>query len=215
MNVDQIGRYERTVAAIIARNPLDVAMAAAVGGEYEKFGKIEADLLVRCGLSATSSIIDLGCGSGRLSTELGRRFPGLTYLGTDIVQPLLDYAATKAPAHFRFLRHAGPDIPALNASADFIVAFSLFTHLMLEQSFAYLEEMKRVTKPGGSIVFSFLEMREHWQVFEWTRAQIGDPNIPLNMFMERATVEVWLDKLGLKLDSYDQVGQTVAIVGRP
>lgn len=214
MHPDQIGRYERSVAKMLAHNPLDVAMAAAVGGNYEQVGKSEADLLVRCGLNANSSIIDIGCGSGRLSTVLGQRFPELTYLGTDILQPLLDYAAGKAPTHFRFVRHPGPDIPSPDASADFVVAFSLFTHLLYEQSFAYLEEMKRVTKPGGLIVFSFLEMRAHWHVFEWARTQIDDPDVPLNMFMERSGVEVWIEKLGLTLEGYDQIGQTVAIVRR-
>ena len=39
-----------------------------------------------------------------------------------------------------------------------ILAFSVFTHLLHEESFIYLEDFKRVLKPGGSVVFSFLEV---------------------------------------------------------
>jgi ubiquinone/menaquinone biosynthesis C-methylase UbiE len=213
MHLDElIGRYERSVAKMVAALPLDQAMSSAVGGDYELVGKSEADLLCRLGLQDCHSVIDLGCGSGRLATELGRRMPRLTYLGTDIVQSMLDYAASKCPRHFRFVLHRELSIPAADRSADFIVAFSLFTHLLYEQSFVYLTEARRVIKPDGKIVFSFLEMEKHWHAFEWARTRINLPDEPLNMFMERTAVETWANKLGLTVDCYVPMGQTVVVL---
>jgi ubiquinone/menaquinone biosynthesis C-methylase UbiE len=210
---DLIGRYERAVANLTDRLPLDEAMSSAVGGDYDLVGRVEADLLERCGLKHRHSLIDLGCGSGRLAKHLGLRMPGMGYyLGTDIVQSLLDYAATQCPPRFRFVLHKELSIPAPDSSADFVVAFSLFTHLLYEQSFAYLADAVRVLRPDGKIVFSFLEMETHWHVFEWARTRVNAPDEPLNMFMERSLIDVWARKLGLKIEAYVPMGQTAVIL---
>jgi ubiquinone/menaquinone biosynthesis C-methylase UbiE len=61
-------------------------------------------------------------------------------------------------------------IPEKDGEADFVCFFSVLTHLLHEQGFVYLQEAKRVLKPGGKIVFSFLEFAvpDHWAVFEGT-----------------------------------------------
>ena len=69
-------------------------------GTVERLGAAEANLLIRHGLCEGDFLIDIGCGSGRLSSALGHRLPGLRYLGTDIVPALLDYAKARAPSNF-------------------------------------------------------------------------------------------------------------------
>ena len=88
--------YERHVQALIAAHPFDEAMSLAVGGAYEIVGEIERDLLRYAGLRDGMALVDLGCGSGRLASALGRSMR-IDYLGTDIVQALLDYAASRTP----------------------------------------------------------------------------------------------------------------------
>jgi cyclopropane fatty-acyl-phospholipid synthase-like methyltransferase len=43
------------------------------------------------------------------------------------------------------------------ASADIVIAFSVFTHLLHEECYAYLQDAARVLTPGGKFVFSFFE----------------------------------------------------------
>ena len=68
------------------------------------------------------------------------RFPRLGYTGTDVAQALLDHAAPLSPAGFRFLRHTDLSLPAPDGSVDFVVAFSVFTHLRPEESYVYLRD---------------------------------------------------------------------------
>ena len=58
-----------------------------------------------------------------------------------------------------------------DTSVDFIVAFSVFTHLLYDQNFIYLRDACRALNTGGVTLFSLLEMRTHWwcgpNVLEW------------------------------------------------
>jgi ubiquinone/menaquinone biosynthesis C-methylase UbiE len=148
----------------------------------------------------------------------------VSYVGIDIIQPLLDYARTKAPK-YQFMLHRGLSIPQPDASADMVSAFSLFTHLLQSETFIYMEEAVRILRPGGKIVFSFLEFAEpkHWAIFELTRNNARDANGDhLNMFMERSAIGIWAARLGLEVERYLEpswttdvghaLGQSVAIL---
>ena len=87
--------YERLVDQLVRNYPIDEAMSMAVGGRFESIGAIERDVLNYLGLKDGMSLMDLGCGSGRLASALSKRYK-LDYTGADIVQALLDYAKTKS-----------------------------------------------------------------------------------------------------------------------
>ncbi len=190
--------YERHVNDLIQRHPIDEAMSLAVGGLYDSIGSIECDLLSYLGVRDGVSIIDLGCGSGRLASALSKRFH-LTYTGTDIIQSLLDYAKTKSDSSYEFLMHRELSVPLPDRSRDFFTAFSVFTHLLHHESYLYLEEAKRVLRPQGLAAFSFLEFAfpRHWDVFKHTvDAARTTARPPLNMFIERSAIERWAEHLG-------------------
>jgi 2-polyprenyl-3-methyl-5-hydroxy-6-metoxy-1,4-benzoquinol methylase len=74
--------------------------------------------------------------------------------------------------------------------------------LLHEQSFLYLAEAKRVLKPGGKIVVSFLEfaMSFYWSVFAQTIAdEAGGQSHPLNVFIERGAILAWAEHLDLEV----------------
>lgn len=54
--------YVRLIAALKEQYPLDEAMSRAVGGAYEQFGGIEADMLEHYGLQEGHGVLDFGCG---------------------------------------------------------------------------------------------------------------------------------------------------------
>ncbi|MBX6374924.1 MAG: class I SAM-dependent methyltransferase [Acetobacteraceae bacterium] len=217
--------YERRVANLLATHPLDEAMSLAVGGSYERIGAIERDLLRYAGLADGMALVDLGCGSGRLAHALGTSMRLGSYLGIDVVQALLDYARTKAPPDYRFVRSVSFELPAPDASADMVCAFSVFTHLLHEETYLYLEDIRRVLKPGGRCVFSFLEFAEpnHWRIFEATVEGRRVGAVPhLNTFIERSTIEAWARQLGFRETIFiggceapwcgEPLGQSVALL---
>jgi ubiquinone/menaquinone biosynthesis C-methylase UbiE len=201
-----VGNYERWVNELIATSPLDEAVSIAVGGAYEQTGRIECDLLVWAGMKDGMSMIDFGCGCGRLASQLHRRV-NVDYLGIDIIQPLLDYAARKSPPHYRFIQHRGLSIPAPDASADILAAFSVFTHMLHSETYIYLEDIRRVLKPSGKLVFSFLEFADpgHWVHFagevESRRADGATPFM-LNQTIERDAIRLWAKKLGYTVERF-------------
>lgn len=221
--------YEKHVAALVAAHPIDEAMALAVGGDYDGVGKIETAILKAAGLKSGMSVFDLGCGSGRLAATLGKEESlKIDYIGTDVVQDLLDYAVTKTPSHFRFLRHQALSVPAEDSSIDIACAFSVFTHLLHHETYIYLEDMKRALKPGGKIVFSFLEFAEssHWWIFNATVEYALNATTPhLNQFIERNAIDLWAKRLGLVVERYIDgqegvggaapLGQCTVILARP
>ena len=193
--------YQGMVRELLATHPLDEAMSLAVGGDYEKCGRIQESLLQMFDVDQTSSIIDLGCGSGRLASQLSRHYRG-SYLGIDVVKELLDYADSKTSPNFRFAEVDKINIPAPNASADLVTAFSLFTHLLHEETFLYLEETRRVLKPGGVLIFSFLEYggAGHVEVFKGSLEQYRSGQAKhLNVFIEQQAIGLWAQMLGLTL----------------
>jgi len=219
--------YERHIAQLIANYPLDEAMSLAVGGGYEELGSIEADILRYAGLKDGLSLIDLGCGSGRLASVLGQTMM-IQYTGIDIVQALLDYAKSKSPPNYRFLLHRALSIPAADNTCEFVASFSVFTHLLQAETYIYLQDIKRALKPGGKLVLSFLEIQcdSHWDSFESTvEAQREQGRAVLNMFIERSVMETWSNRLGYVMEVYipgteapwdgKPLWQSVAILRKP
>jgi ubiquinone/menaquinone biosynthesis C-methylase UbiE len=176
------------------------AMEEAVGGDFEQLGILERELLVSQGLAPGGFLIDVGCGSGRLAVQLVDYLTG-RYLGTDVVPDLLDHARglVRRP-DWRFEVVDQLAIPAEDAEADMVCFFSVMTHLLHEESYRYLEEARRVVRPGGKVVFSFLEfgVDEHWAVFEMNLKSIGQDGV-LNQFIDPAAISVWARHLDMEI----------------
>jgi ubiquinone/menaquinone biosynthesis C-methylase UbiE len=212
-----VTEYTRLVKQLIASHPMDQAMSLAVGGEYDRIGAIAAQIVQSCGAKDGDRLIDFGCGSGRLAKHIGIALPNIRYLGLDVVQELLEYAATKTPPHFCFVLNHQVAIPEPDCSADFVVVFSVFTHLYHEESYTYLRDMRRVLRSGGKLIFSFLESSRHWQVFEGMLARLGQTR-ELIMFIERPQVLEWAKRMEMNFEGFDPgppIGQTVAVLRKP
>lgn len=184
-------------------NTLDDAMKKAIGGEFESIGNMEKDLLIQCGLKNNDYIIDVGCGSGRLAFPLSKYLDKGKYYGTDVVDDFLDYAANLTQNdNFKFELTDGFSINEEDNKVDMICFFSVFTHLLHEETFNYLREAKRVLKPNGKIVFSFLEfyIPSHWNVFEYDIEHLGDEK-HLNVFFGRDAISAWANHLNLEIES--------------
>ena len=176
-------------------------MSRAVGGDFQALGEIEKQLLIGYGLKPEHTLLDVGCGSGRLAKQLINYLTSGRVLGTDVVTELLDYARIGCPSNWQFALVDEIRVPFGDNEADFAAFFSVFTHLLHEESFCYLVEARRVVKAGGVIVFSFLEFEHNWKVFKegWEAVRKGTPRTHLNMFIGRDAIEVWARHLGMTI----------------
>ncbi len=153
--------YERAYEAIAATLP---AAAAIGGGDFDLFGRIELGLLQLEGVRPSDTVVDFGCGTGRLAVQLVPYLQGGRYLGIDISTGMLREAARRTRSdgcqvEWRHQRTERFDLP--DASVDALVAFSVFTHMEAEDSYRYLAEALRVVRPGGKLLFSCLPLSLH------------------------------------------------------
>lgn len=197
--------YPAFVEKLIQQHPLEEAMDLAAGGQFDSMGILQRDLLIASGLRPEHSLIDVGCGSGRLAKQLAGYLSG-GYLGIDIVPALVSYARQRfSRPDWRFEVAGDLKIPAADGQADMVCFFSVFTHLRHEESYLYLEEAKRVLRGGGKVVFSFLEflLSSHWFVFE-ADVRNRESDVPINQFISRDAIEAWAGHLGFRVEAlYD------------
>jgi ubiquinone/menaquinone biosynthesis C-methylase UbiE len=104
---------------------------------------------------------------------------------------------------FRFLATDGERIPVEDDWADYVCFFSVMTHITHEETWRYILESKRVLKPGGHLVCSFLEfrIRSHWWIFKNTYAD-RSPDKILNQFLSRDALEAFAFNAALDVVSF-------------
>ncbi|MEW8029157.1 MAG: class I SAM-dependent methyltransferase [Candidatus Thiodiazotropha sp.] len=176
------------------------AMAESIGGNFIPFGLIMRNLLLRYGLKSNDTVCDIGCGSGRLAFAL-KEMSEVTFVGIDVVEDLLIYADQLCMRQdWEFHKSTDFKIPLPDDSVDMVTAFSVFTHLLHEESFMYLCEAQRVLKPSGKVVFSFLDfsIHSHWAVFRSNIDQLYN-RVHLNQFLHEEAIRVWCGHLNLNV----------------
>lgn len=165
--------YQALVRMHLRRRPDDrrLALANAIGAEtMESFhaqGDAHVAVLRHHGLIDGMSIYDLGCGCGRTAQALVRSGWQGHYIGVDVVPELLDELRLQCPTYHAVLNYRRT-IEAPDGSLDILFNWSVFTHLYPSESFLYMLEAFRALKPGGKLIFSFLELEEpaHDRVWE-------------------------------------------------
>lgn len=106
-------------------------------------------------LSSFSRLLDYGCGSGRTTRALKTRYPEAEVHGTDIDPEAIAWLTRNCSrfGEFRLAPHQ-PPMPYPDSFFDFIVGISVFTHLPEDMQFAWLQELRRITKPGGLLILT-------------------------------------------------------------
>lgn len=99
-------------------------------------------------------ILDFGCGWGRLVRTFLKDFHTQNIFATDVDREVIELARTLLPQiHFEVNgAHTPLDDP--DGSFDIVVANSVFSHLSEPNYAFWIEELTRVLKPGGALVFT-------------------------------------------------------------
>lgn len=100
------------------------------------------------------SVLDWGCGCGRLSYYLIGTFPHVT--GCDVVPEAVDWCRRHFPEARFLCIEEDPPTPFADRSFDLVLASSVFTHLDEKRQARWLGELNRLLRPGGLLVASVL-----------------------------------------------------------
>jgi SAM-dependent methyltransferase len=96
------------------------------------------------------SVLDFGCGSGRVLVPLWRRWGGDTaFHGCDIDDGAIAWLRAHHPEIPAAVNKFRPPLPYAADSFDLVYSISVFTHLDEPDQFDWLEEVRRVLRPGG------------------------------------------------------------------
>ncbi|MBZ9647035.1 class I SAM-dependent methyltransferase [Sphingobium sp. 3R8] len=181
----------------------ELAFAEAIGATSMELFREQGDGHVRVlkhhGLADGMAVFDLGCGCGRTAQALQRNGWSGTYTGTDVVDGLIGELREKCPTYEAYV-HRQPTIRAASGTIDMLYHWSVFTHLSVEECFLYMEDSFRALKPGGKLIFSFLEINEplHGVVFD-NRVETlrrGNQNPLLDTFLHRDWITLWAKRIG-------------------
>lgn len=122
----------------------------------------------RAGLKPTDSVLDVGCGVGRIAYGLTSYLkPPGRYEGFDVMESLIKWPKQEISSRFPYFNFYRVDLhnlmynptgtiksidfvfPYADESFNFVFLTSVFTHLQPPEIRHYLSEIYRVLKPGG------------------------------------------------------------------
>ena len=100
----------------------------------------------------SGAALDFGCGVGRLTQALARRFASC--VGVDISQEMVRQAeAINQYPHCRYVASSTERLPFENATFSFLYSNIVLQHVPRPLAKNYLREFVRVLAPGGVLVF--------------------------------------------------------------
>jgi SAM-dependent methyltransferase len=134
-------------------------------GDYDLIGRIELGVLLAEGLRPAHTLVDFGCGTGRLAVHAIPALAGGHYIGIDIAPSMLAKAERRVcqvvprpPCRVSWIQQTTTVFPLADASVDVMCAFSVFTHVEHEDAYRYLKDAMRVITPGGRFIYSCLPL---------------------------------------------------------
>ena len=110
--------------------------------------------LVRIGrpMASHRSVLDFGCGCGRVVAPLAKRYPNIGFSGTDVDTEAIEWSRAHLPAITFQTNGPLPPLSYADHEFDLVYCISVFTHLSSEHARQWLPELRRVLRPGGTLL---------------------------------------------------------------
>jgi ubiquinone/menaquinone biosynthesis C-methylase UbiE len=141
------------------------------------------------GIHPVDDIMEIGCGVGRVGAVLAGRCRSWT--GADVSANMLSHTRRRLASHpnVRTVELSGYDLgPIASESLDLVYCTVVFMHVSEWERFSYIEEARRVLRPGGRLYVDNVSLRTGygWDFFQSSRAipperrppQIGQTSTP-------------------------------------
>jgi SAM-dependent methyltransferase len=143
------------------------------------------------GLVPRGRALDFGCGVGRLTQALAAHFDEV--VGVDVAPSMIEMAerVNRYPDRVRYQLNTVDDLSAFDDdSFDFVYSSITLQHIDPAFSRRYIAEFYRVSKPGGSVIFSLPEpTRRQWIKERAPRTLVRFGNAVLSLVQPR--MESW------------------------
>ncbi len=115
-----------------------------------------SELLKRFGVGQDgTTVMDWGCGHGRVARHFIREWPRATIIGMDVDAENIQWAADNLAPGFFIHSPLMPRCDLPDKCLDALFSISVMTHLPAEVQKAWLEELGRLMRPGGIALVSF------------------------------------------------------------
>lgn len=140
-------------------------------------------------LSSFSRLLDLGCGAGRLTSEIAKMVAAETeVIGVDISRAMVDLAR-RWPGHNTLYRVGdGRTLPDRSGMFDGAWSVAMFQHIPREAMMAYIADVYDHLRPGATFLFSVAR---------------GDEDMFLNHQLTDDGLVTLISKLGGRFDTID------------
>lgn len=123
-------------------------------GEANRFYLFVRNQMRGAKLKPAGRYLDFGCGWGRIGRFFLRDFERGDIAGVDIDPGMVEFCReASAPGSFHQIFNGEP-LPFDDGAFKVVTAYSVFTHLPEPLFRAWMDELLRVTAPGGLIVFT-------------------------------------------------------------
>jgi 2-polyprenyl-3-methyl-5-hydroxy-6-metoxy-1,4-benzoquinol methylase len=122
----------------------------------------------------SNCVLDFGCGWGRITQLLSLYFNPTNIMACDVMDDALNIVKeSKVKATFAKIESWPPSLYR-DESVDYIFAYSVFSHLSEDNSWAWIREFHRILRPGG-IAFLTTRHRNH---LDYLQSLHDSENIP-------------------------------------
>lgn len=152
------------------------------------------------------TVYEIGCGCGRVATELANYLTQGQYVGVDLSSQYI-MLCKKRSVKGQFEVTNGYSFPLPDESADLVIEFSIFCHMPLQQVWLWLCDTRRVLKSSGKSYLQFHNLASDNQWNEFSKSArnwkfIDDPGHPRSITWD--TVELLHRRAGLSCQCVQQ-----------
>jgi SAM-dependent methyltransferase len=160
--------------------------------------------------------VDFGCGVGRLSQALARRFDRV--IGIDIARPMIESAIrlNQFAGRCQYRLNVSPNLAVLGTeSADFLYSSITLQHVVPALARTYIKEFFRVARPGAPVIFQ-LPSKPRSRLWHYAksaapvaltnllwRIRTGSPEAMESYFMTEKDVAALVDQSGGHITSIE------------